>query len=49
MERPEREVRSVGARCRDMGSLQNKAPLGSGESTGPASNGVRLGDCNVAQ
>ena len=49
MKRAEGDVRSIGTGRYDVGSLQDKGSLGSGESTDPARDGVRLGDCYVAQ
>ena len=49
MERAEGDVRSVGTACEEMRSLQDKAPLGSSESTRAAVNCVSLRQGNVAQ
>jgi len=48
-ERAEGDVRSVGAECDEMRALQDKAPLGSSESTRAARNCVSLSDRNVAK
>jgi len=45
----EGDVGVVGKGCHNVGALQDKAPLGSGEWTRAASNGVSLGDGYVAK
>jgi len=49
VECPEGDVRVVGNGRHNMRALQDKAPLGSGESTRAASNRVSLGDGYVAK
>ena len=44
MERAEGDVRCVTTECYGVQALQDKAPLGSRESTRAASNGVNLRD-----